>query len=147
MQHLRNTHFNYSLPENFGLYTKKLKIIILFAEDFISSSYGHDKKSQAFWMADTLPFRSLTSNMQVFLSDNNTSMPSLDKKTLFQPYGTSLRMSDLGYTSSVQSNINISLNNLDDYIEDLTTAMKTPEPSYQNFGFKKKWKIPTTFFK
>ena len=141
MQAISGIHFNYSLPENFWPVYKKIENNNSAAEDFISSSYmDMIRNLKRFGWLILYLFGASPAICKSFLSDNNTSMPSLDKKTLFQPYGTSLRMSDLGYTSSVQSNINISLNNLDDYIEDLTTAMKTPEPSYQNFGFKKNGK-------
>jgi len=56
---------------------------------------------------------------------------------MFEPYGTSLRMSDLGYSNNTQAQLNISLNNLDDYIADLVNAMTTPEPRYQEIGLKK----------
>jgi len=37
-------------------------------------------------------------------------MPNLSADTLYEPFGTSLRMSDLGYSNQNQSKINISLN-------------------------------------
>jgi glutamate--cysteine ligase len=61
-------------------------------------------------------------------------MPSLDSKTIYQPYATSLRMSDLGYTSTVQSNINISVNNLHEYTDNLNSAISASEPAYSDFG-------------
>ena len=40
-------------------------------------------------------------------------MKSLSPDTWYAPYGTSLRMSDLGYSNQNQSRINISMNSLD----------------------------------
>jgi glutamate--cysteine ligase len=63
-------------------------------------------------------------------------MPSLDSETWYEPFGTSLRMSDLGYSNKTQSAIDISLNDLDSYIHDLAKAISTPEPAYEKFGVK-----------
>jgi glutamate--cysteine ligase len=56
---------------------------------------------------------------------------------MYQPFATSLRMSDLGYSNRNQARLNISLNDLDDYIGDLSTAITTPEPLYEAIGLKK----------
>ncbi len=45
-------------------------------------------------------------------------------------------MSDLGYSNQNQSQINISLNNLEDYVADLKAAICTSEPAYQEIGVK-----------
>ena len=63
-------------------------------------------------------------------------LPSLNADTWFEPYATSLRMSDLGYSNQNQSRINISLNSLDEYVRDLSSAICTPEPSYEDIGVK-----------
>ena len=63
-------------------------------------------------------------------------LPSLNADTWFEPYATSLRMSDLGYSNQNQSRINISLNSLDEYVRDLSNAICTPEPSYEDIGVK-----------
>jgi len=141
MQAISGIHFNYSLPEDFWPVYQKIENNNSPAEEFISKSYmDMIRNLKRFGWLILYLFGASPAICKSFLSNDNSSMPSLDKKTLFQPFGTSLRMSDLGYTSSVQSNINISLNDLDHYITDLTAAIKTPEPSYQNFGLKKNGK-------
>jgi len=47
-----------------------------------------------------------------------------------------LRMSDRGYSNQNQSRINISLNSLDEYVRDLASMIKTPEPAYEEIGVK-----------
>jgi len=71
-----------------------------------------------------------------FAGNDDLDMPSLNAEIWYEPYGTSLRMSDLGYSNQNQSRINISLNSLDSYIRDLSSAIKTPEPDYQKIGVK-----------
>jgi glutamate--cysteine ligase len=60
----------------------------------------------------------------------------LGTDTYFEPHGTSLRMSDLGYSNQNQSKINISLNSLKEYVDDLSMAIRTPEPTYEEMGVK-----------
>lgn len=54
-------------------------------------------------------------------------------RTYYGEYACSLRMSELGYYSKVQSQLAISFNNLEKYLEDLHYAITTPEPKYKNF--------------
>ena len=61
-------------------------------------------------------------------------MPSLDADTYYQPFATSLRMSDLGYSNNTQASINISLNDVDEYIDGLSKAIVTPEPEFEKIG-------------
>ena len=63
-------------------------------------------------------------------------MSSFDKDTFYQPFGTSLRMSDLGYSNKTQARINISLNSVDDYIGDLSRAICTPDPDFEQIGIE-----------
>ena len=46
--------------------------------------------------------------------------------SLYAPYATSLRMSDLGYRNKSQAGLNVSVNSLDQYVRDLTAAISTP---------------------
>lgn len=54
--------------------------------------------------------------------------------TLYQPNGTSLRMSKLGYTNSVQEDLNIQYNDLNEYIKNLRKAIGTPLKSFSDIG-------------
>lgn len=50
--------------------------------------------------------------------------------TLYGEYATSLRMSQYGYYSMVQSQLSVSFNDLDSYLSDLDRAVSTPSPAY-----------------
>ena len=63
-------------------------------------------------------------------------MPALNAETLYEPFGTSLRMSDLGYSNQNQSKMNISLNSLDEYVRDLSAAIATREPDYEKLALR-----------
>jgi glutamate--cysteine ligase len=53
-------------------------------------------------------------------------------RSLHLPYGTSLRMGDLGYNSNAQKDLNICYNSLDNYIETLHQAILQPHPAYRD---------------
>lgn len=72
-----------------------------------------------------------------FLQGRETDLPFENiGHTLFLPYGTSLRLSDLGYTNSAQSDLKISYNNLDEYLEGLKKAIHTPSDEFAKIGIK-----------
>ena len=56
--------------------------------------------------------------------------------TCYLPYATSLRMSDLGYTNSVQARLNIDYNSLPAYLAGLEQAISTPEPQFEALGIE-----------
>ena len=53
-----------------------------------------------------------------------------DARSLHLPYGTALRMGDLGYNSDAQKDLNICYNSLDNYIQTLSKAILQPHPDY-----------------
>ena len=61
-------------------------------------------------------------------------LEALDERTLFLPYATSLRMSDLGYQNKAQSGLKLCYNDLDTFLTRLYSAVTTPWPSYQEIG-------------
>ena len=56
------------------------------------------------------------------------------KSDLFLPYATSLRMSDVGYQSSIQNDLRISYNNLDEFIDAIIRGIKTSVQNFQDIG-------------
>ncbi|MCS6947839.1 MAG: hypothetical protein NZM12_09505, partial [Steroidobacteraceae bacterium] len=61
-------------------------------------------------------------------------LPEFSPGTAWEPYATSLRMSDLGYRNRAQSELAVSVNSLDEYIRDLSAAISRPHPPYQALG-------------
>ena len=53
-------------------------------------------------------------------------------RSLYLPYGTALRMGDLGYNSAAQKGLNICYNCLDTYVETLRSAILQPHPGYRD---------------
>ncbi|WP_317202425.1 glutamate--cysteine ligase [Janthinobacterium sp.] len=72
-----------------------------------------------------------------FLRGAPHKLDSLSDDTLFLPYATSLRMSDLGYQNDAQSGLRPHENSLDDYVATLTKAVNQAYPPYAELGTKK----------
>ena len=53
-------------------------------------------------------------------------------RSLHLPYGTALRMGDLGYNSAAQKSLNVCYNCLDAYVETLRCAILSPHPDYRH---------------
>ena len=71
-----------------------------------------------------------------FLAGREHKLETLSEDTLYLPYATSLRMSDLGYQSNAQAGITPFYNTLDGYIQSLTAAVSQPYPAYEAMGTK-----------
>ncbi|GAB2686187.1 glutamate--cysteine ligase [Aliiglaciecola aliphaticivorans] len=73
-----------------------------------------------------------------FIRGKKTKLPfqHLGKGTMYLPYATSLRMSDLGYTNSEQAGLNICYNQMDSYISSVRKAINTPSEKYAEFEVK-----------
>jgi glutamate--cysteine ligase len=64
------------------------------------------------------------------------TLPRLSKDTSYEPYATSLRMSDLGYRNRNQAGLSVSVNSLDEYVGDLARAIATRHEPYEKLGVK-----------
>ena len=69
-----------------------------------------------------------------YLFDREHALEKYNSNDLFLPYATSLRMSEVGYQSTVQDSLKISYNNLDDFINALIKGIKTPVQKFADIG-------------
>jgi glutamate--cysteine ligase len=137
MQTIAGIHYNYSLPQGFWPQYQDMEKSSLGADDFRSEAYlGLVRNFRRMGWLILYLFGSSPALCKSFMGDKDTGMPMLDKHTIYEPFGTSLRMSDLGYTNSTQAGLSISLNNLNDYVNDLSCAICTPEPAYEKIGLR-----------
>lgn len=153
MQAISGVHFNFSLPHEFWQHYQSLvqhdpayANQDTFAgqhapsgdlQDFISAQYLALIRNykRYVWLIVYL-FGASPAMCKSFLEGRRSRYPfvELGQGSLYLPYATSLRMSDLGYTNNAQSALNISYNNLPDYIAGLQQAISTPSPLYQAIG-------------
>lgn len=137
MQTIAGLHFNYSLPDAFWPHWQSLEDSPASAEDFRSAAYlGLIRNFRRLGWLILYLFGNSPAVCKSFASAAQAGLSELDGMTLYEPYATSLRMSDLGYSNKTQAGLNISLNSLQEYIDDLSRAILTPEPDYAKIGVK-----------
>ena len=71
-----------------------------------------------------------------FVAGRDNDLDFLNKSDLFKPNATSLRMSDIGYQSKAQKNLNFKYNDLDTFLLELKKAIVNPYPEFKELGLK-----------
>jgi glutamate--cysteine ligase len=71
-----------------------------------------------------------------FFAGREVTMPRFDEHTYYEPYATSLRMSDIGYRNKNQAGVSVSVNSINEYVRDLSRAINTPFEPYAHLGVK-----------
>jgi glutamate--cysteine ligase len=137
MQAISGVHFNYSFPLPFWEAYQAACGARTHGADFVSASYFDLLRNyrRYGWVVLYL-FGVSPVVCKSFMRDREVQLPELTAGTLFEPYATSLRMSDIGYRNRNQSGLTVSVNSLDEYVRDLTRAITTPNPEYEALGVK-----------
>jgi glutamate--cysteine ligase len=137
MQTISGVHFNYSFPETLwpllqSLYGDKGPL-----RDFVDSRYFVMLRNfqRVSWLLLYL-FGASPAICKSFLRGRDLGFQEFDANTWYEPFATSLRMSDIGYKNKNQARVGVSYNSLDDYVQTLTHAITTPEPEYEAIGVK-----------
>lgn len=135
MQSISGIHFNFSLPDDFWQEYRQLLGSRTPLQAFRSNRYFALIRNfrRYGWLLLYL-FGASPALSRSFMNERIHQLASLGEDTLYMPHATSLRMSGLGYQSHAQATLNISTNNLDDYIQDLSRALNTPHPPYSRLG-------------
>ncbi|MCR9145360.1 MAG: glutamate--cysteine ligase [bacterium] len=69
--------------------------------------------------------------------DDRLTPTDYDARTLYAPYATSLRLSDIGYTNSNQCDLDISYDSLADYIQTMCRAVSRPNPAFNKWSYER----------
>jgi glutamate--cysteine ligase len=137
MQAISGVHFNYSFPADLWDALAHVNQSKLPRQDFISEQYfGVLRNYRRFGWLVLYLFGTSPAVSKSFFGGREITLPALDPDTLYEPYGTSLRMSDIGYRNKNQATVSVSVNSLDEYVRDLSTAISTPYPPYERLGVK-----------
>ncbi|KXO13520.1 Glutamate--cysteine ligase [Moritella sp. JT01] len=138
MQIISGLHYNVSLPITFWQTLYDLKGEIGELQDFISDSYMGLIRNfyRHGWLVPYLFGASPALNRSFLPTEKQTPFSTLGEDTLYMPYATSLRMSDLGYTNNAQDDLVICHNTLENYTDSLKKAIKTKAPEFANIGIK-----------
>lgn len=137
MQAISGVHFNYSFPMRFWEVFADVLQVAKGDQSFISEQYFALLRNyrRYGWLILYL-FGNSPALCGSFVKGREHTLQELSPGTLFEPYATSLRMSDLGYRNKNQAGVRISVNSLAEYVRDLTAAVSTPHPEYEKIGVK-----------
>lgn len=135
MQAISGVHFNYSFPKRFWEAYAALRKLRRPDRAMRSAAYFDLLRNyrRHGWLVLYL-FGVSPAVCQSFLRVRGATLPELSKGTAYEPWATSLRMSDLGYRNRKQAGVSVSINSLDEYVRDLTRAIGTPYPPYEALG-------------
>lgn len=137
MQAIAGVHFNYSFPAALWPVLAELLHSRDHGQDFVSARYFDLLRNyrRFGWLVLYL-FGASPAVCPTFVGDRAHRLSTKADGTLYAPYATSLRMSDLGYRNKSQSSVEVSVNSLSQYVTDLTRAITTVHPDYERIGVK-----------
>jgi glutamate--cysteine ligase len=137
MQCIAGIHYNYSLHEDVWRTWATLDgKTSMSPVDFQSERYFALIRNfrRSSWLLMYLFGASPALDRQ-FLRARPNTLETFDATTLYLPYATSLRMSDLGYTNNpAQAALLPSYDTLDGYLDVLARAVSQPHPPYEAIG-------------
>ncbi len=142
MQCIAGIHYNYSLSEklwqllaaNEGVTEERRRALRDFqSEGYIATIRNFRRYS---WLLMYL-FGASPALSASFLRGRPHKLEQLSADTLYLPYATSLRMSDLGYQNEGQSGLTPHENSLESYVTTLMDAVNRPYEPYAKLGTKK----------
>jgi len=137
MQAISGVHYNYSFPAHFWPVLAATLQAPNANQDFVSAQYFSLLRNyrRYGWLVLYL-FGNSPAVCGSFVRGREHTLQQFAPGTLYEPYATSLRMSDLGYRNKSQAGAQISVNSLDEYVRDLSAAVSTPHPEYERIGVK-----------
>ncbi|MGF1770538.1 glutamate--cysteine ligase [Enterovibrio makurazakiensis] len=138
MQVISGVHFNFSFPDSFWQAMFGDQAPYARQESVSDAYFGLIRNYYRFgWMIPYL-FGASPALCGSFIDQTKTNLDFtvLGKGTNYLPYATSLRLSDLGYTNSAQSGLKIGFNGLDQYLEGVRAAIRTPSADFAKMGVK-----------
>ncbi len=131
MQAIAGIHYNFSLPDAFWeqslVQSKNDRSIKEWrTEGYLALIRNFQRR---LWLLNYLTGSSPAISRS-FVSGQPAHLVAGEPETLLSNYATSLRMGDLGYTSSAQDGLQICYNQLATYIQTLTEAIVEPYKGY-----------------
>jgi glutamate--cysteine ligase len=138
MQCIAGIHYNFSVAEKLWLVLQRAEQSAGSAMDYQSESYIATIRNfhRNSWLLMVL-FGASPVVSASFLRGRTHQLQRLSEDTLYLPYATSLRMSDLGYQNNAQAGLVPPYNDLASYMKNLSQAVKQPWPAYVALGTKR----------
>jgi glutamate--cysteine ligase len=137
MQAISGVHFNYSFSSYLWDVLEYINESGQSRQDFMSDQYyGVLRNYRRYGWLVLYLFGTSPAVSDSFFADREHTLQRFDRDTVYGPYATSLRMSDIGYRNKNQAIVSVSVNSLDEYVRDLKRAISTPYPPYAEIGVK-----------
>jgi glutamate--cysteine ligase len=144
MQVIAGVHFNYSVSEDFWPVWHQFEAnpqAPLSLREFRDQQYmGQTRNLQRFGWLIIYLFGTSPAICQSFLNGKAPSktMKLFNRHTVYEPYGTSLRMGNIGYTNSKahETGIHVCYDSVESYTQSLRCAINTPFADYEKIGVK-----------
>ncbi|MFZ6658512.1 glutamate--cysteine ligase [Undibacterium sp. TJN19] len=138
MQCIAGIHYNYSLSENLWKVLQQAEntsggAMHVQSENYIALIRNFHRYS---WLLMYL-FGASPALSTAFLRGRPHQLDTLSEDTLYLPYATSLRMSDLGYQNNAQAGLVPPYNTLLEYMRSLSLAVRQPYPEYEKLGMQR----------
>ncbi len=135
MQAIAGVHFNYSLPDEFWPQYQAIEKDPDSQRTFVDKSYFALIRNfrRLGWLVPLL-FGTSPVVGSSFLAGRTARFKEFDAHSHYLPHATSLRMSDIGYKNKNQAVLQMSYDNLDNYVASLAKAIATPHPEYEVIG-------------
>ena len=130
MQCVSGIHYNFSISHgSWKTLNKNL------SQDFVNEKYLGAIRNikRNFWFL-LERFGASPIMDESYLHGREHSLDRRNKDDLFLPNATSLRMSEVGYQSSIQDSLEISYNDLDEFINAVLKGIKTPVKEFEDIG-------------
>jgi len=140
MQVIAGVHYNFSFPEKFWSTWSEIQGLDLPANELKSAGYlGLIRNYFRYGWVIPFLFGASPALCESFIQGKKTDFKfkKIGKGTIYLPYATSLRLSDLGYTNSGHSSLKISYNSLEEYIDSVRQALRKKSPDFKKLGIKK----------
>ena len=137
MQTISGVHFNYSFPERLWATLQRAERDSRPARQFRDDWYFRALRNfqRLGWLVPYL-FGASPAMCKSFLRGRDLGFAEFDAHTYYEPYATSLRLSDIGYKNDNQARIGVTYNGIDDYVATLSHAISTPAADYERIGVK-----------
>jgi glutamate--cysteine ligase len=137
MQVIAGVHFNYSWGESFWECMREVEAPGQPLRPIVDAGYmGLLRNLQRFgWLIPYL-FGASPAICKSYLHGHESDLSEFDANTCFEPYATSLRMGDIGYTNTREGETGIKANydSLGSYVDSLVCAISTPCREYEAIG-------------
>ena len=139
MQVIAGVHFNFSFHDDFWPMYQQVLGEQGEPRAFRDRHYmGLVRNLQRFgWLIPYL-FGASPAVCKSFFTDKEPDLLVFDDTTYYEPFATSLRMGDIGYQNRMEEGMGVKAcyDSLEDYVESLACATRTPCPVWQRIGVK-----------